>query len=258
MEEIWKDVAGYEGLYQVSSYGRVRSIDRIIVARNGVSRFIKGVILNNAPSGMGYIKIMLCNQPMMVHRLVALSFVKNDNPEINTCINHKNENKADNRAENLEWCTLSYNSRYGTATKRAMERRKQNGCSVYVELPIEKYSKDGVFICEYESRKKAAEECGLHGSRTALSFAVKNPNKIVGGFLWKNKGDDRIVQKYENKNLKPVCMVDENGNIIKTYNSIAEASFSTGIARTSICACCKGRKGSVLKTKWIYKDKYKP
>lgn len=111
MEEIWKDVKGFEGLYQVSNLGRVRSLDR---RKN--NQFFCGKILSLAKDKDGYCLVTLNDgkrkKTGRVHRLVALAFIQNpDNlPEIN----HIDENKENNSADNLEWCSTKYNLTYGS------------------------------------------------------------------------------------------------------------------------------------------------
>ena len=114
MQEIWKDIEGYEGLYQVSNFGRVKSLDRYVL-RNGNSLFVKGIVwsqLNNR----GYLAVRLCNsgkyKNYLVHRLVACAFVENLNNY--TEVNHIDENKHNNHFDNLEWCDRKYNVNYGS------------------------------------------------------------------------------------------------------------------------------------------------
>ena len=109
--EIWKDITGYEELYQISNYGRVRSLDRY----DSMGRFKEGIMLKTYDNGNGYKKITLYKNGLCktfsVHRLVAIAFIPNDNnlPQIN----HKDENPSNNHVDNLEWCTNEYNSNYG-------------------------------------------------------------------------------------------------------------------------------------------------
>lgn len=118
MKEIWKDIPDYEGLYQASNFGRVRSVDRYIKQYNGYNystRIYKGRILKCNIGNSGYLKVILQKKGKRrtynVHRLVANTFILNPNnyPQIN----HKDENKLNNNINNLEWCTSTYNINFG-------------------------------------------------------------------------------------------------------------------------------------------------
>ena len=128
MEEIWKDIKGYEGLYQVSNLGRVKSLPRLMW--NGKGYYMsKEKILSLKPSKKGYVKIALWKnrekEYFLVHRLVAEAFIPNPNnlPEVNHIIDDF-EHRSDNRVENLEWCTRDYNINYGNRNKRASKTMK--------------------------------------------------------------------------------------------------------------------------------------
>lgn len=105
MQEIWKDIKGYEGLYQVSNLGRVKSLPRKNVT--------KEKILNGGNNGDGYIKVSLSNKLYYVHRLVAEAFI----PKIEgkNFVNHIDENKSNNNVNNLEWCTNKENINHSIA-----------------------------------------------------------------------------------------------------------------------------------------------
>ena len=115
--EIWKDIKGYEGLYQVSNLGRVRSLNRI----DSLGRWRCGKIKATVDNGNGYKLVNLKHkgkQKMVtVHKLVAEAFILN--PDNLPCINHKDENKYNNCVNNLEWCTYKYNNNYGTLRTRS-------------------------------------------------------------------------------------------------------------------------------------------
>ena len=128
-KEIWKDIKGFEGLYQVSNMGEVKSLDRKVIQYNGYNyseRIYKGKMLKSAISRNGYKRVVLQNvnakKNCCVHRLVAEAFIPNPNNLL--IINHKDENKLNNQVENLEWCTQSYNINYGNRNKKVINKLK--------------------------------------------------------------------------------------------------------------------------------------
>lgn len=124
MTEEWRDVPGYEGLYQVSNLGNVRSVGRCITDTHCTRRF-SGRRLKQFVN-RGYKVVTLSKQGVLkqikVHRLVAEAFIPN--PESYPEVNHKDENKANNLVGNLEWCDGKYNSNYGTRIARIAETKK--------------------------------------------------------------------------------------------------------------------------------------
>lgn len=124
MEEIWKDIVGYEGFYQVSNLGRVKSLDRYIEVTNKrgtlYRRPIKGRLLSLNNVNDDYISVTLTKDSIgisySVHRLVAQAFIPN--PDNLPQVNHKDENPSNNCVDNLEWCTAKYNSNYGTRREK--------------------------------------------------------------------------------------------------------------------------------------------
>ena len=137
MIEEWRPIEGYEGLYEVSSYGRVRSVDRYVRCSYGSYRLHKGKVLSPGIRPDGYLVVSLKYKMFRVHRLVAQAFIPN--PDNLPQINHKDEDKSNNRVENLEWCTAKYNNNYGTARIRAKETAIKNG--YFTGLSKEEYMK---------------------------------------------------------------------------------------------------------------------
>lgn len=125
MKEIWKDIKGYEGLYQVSNMGNVKSLDRIVnhnTSKTGKS-LVKGTLLKFKKDKDGYLNVCLYNNGnrsyRRVHRLVAEAFVPN--PKNFPLVNHKDEVKDNNCVDNLEWCTYQYNNTYGTRIEKSIK-----------------------------------------------------------------------------------------------------------------------------------------
>lgn len=131
MEEIWKDVIGYEDKYQISSLGRVKALSRISKRWHG-DVILKEKILKPRKNNRGYYEVLLHingkGENFLIHRLVAKSFVVN--PYGYTEINHKDEDKSNNNASNIEWCTRKYNINYGSRTeKQKLTVNKKNYAS---------------------------------------------------------------------------------------------------------------------------------
>ena len=188
MEEVWKDIKGYEGLYQVSNLGRVRSLDREVKCRtssSGVSKR-KGYILKPGIASNGYLMVALYNNKVQkcrtMHSLIAEAFIPN--PDMLPCVNHKNGNRTDNRLENLEWVTYSENN-YHAVRKlgRTSPWKGKFGKDNPHSKPVIQLSKDGKIIAEYESAKDAARK--LNTSQGRISDCCRGEKKYHLGYIWK-------------------------------------------------------------------------
>ena len=177
MEEIWKDVVGYEGLYMVSNMGRIKSLN---YNKTGKEKLLKGHIKRN-----GYIQYVLSNgksKSILAHRLVAKAFIPNPNnlPEVN----HINECKTDNRVENLEWCSKSYNSSWGTRTKRLSKRLTNR---IDLSKPVLQFDLQGNFIKEWISSAEVKRQLGFDPSH--IRDCCKGILKTSRGYKWKFKDE---------------------------------------------------------------------
>ena len=175
--EIWKSVEGYEGLYEVSNCGNVRSLDRIVTHSDGKNYSLKGKMLKMGYCGSGYLHFILHKngktENKYLHRLVAETFLPNPNnlPEVN----HKDENKANNCANNLEWCSHLYNMRYGTRNKRDAEKKSKTVLKIDINT--------NEVIEEYQSAKEASRQ--THLSQGHISACCRGEQRHYKGFKWR-------------------------------------------------------------------------
>ena len=163
--EIWKDIEGYEGHYQVSDKGRVKSV------KFGKERILKPVITTKK-----YLQVHLCKNNIRkdyhIHRLVAQAYIPNPNnlPHIN----HKNEDRTDNRVENLEWCDAKYNNNYGNHNKKISEKLSKS---------VDQFSIEGKFIKTWSSMHQVTRELGITVGQ--ISLCCRKKQKKAGNFIWK-------------------------------------------------------------------------
>ena len=151
-KEVWKDVVGYEGLYQVSNLGRVKSIDRLINGRYaGHKTKAKGQLLNTFTNKTCYVRVALnINQKVnkfSVHRLVAQAFIPN--PDNKPQVNHKDETQGNNNVNNLEWVTASENVNYGTRNERMAKTHYKKIKVIYSDDTYEIWESTSYFAREY-------------------------------------------------------------------------------------------------------------
>lgn len=176
MEELWNPIVGYEGLYEVSNAGQIRSIDRLVKHRNGGLAKRKGGSIAITKNVYGYMKCGLSKngeaKTWLVHRLVAMAFIPNPNnlPEVN----HINEITYDNRITNLEWCESSYNQKYGTRTKRSGKKHRKIICQLNMF---------GEVLAKYSS---LSEVCKLFNYRKChISRCANGYEATAYGYKWK-------------------------------------------------------------------------
>lgn len=183
-KEVWKDVVDYIGLYQVSNLGRVKSLGN---GKSNNKNWCKERILKGMSDKDGYLYVNLCKdgkrKTCKVHRLVAEAFL--DNSQNLPVINHKNEIKTDNRASNLEFCSVAYNNTYnGRAKKAGKKAGKKNS------KPIFGINKVSGLIVEFPSAIEAERVLGI--ANQSICACCKGKLKSCGGFYWhySNTTDD--------------------------------------------------------------------
>ena len=174
--EEWRDVVGYEGLYQVSNQGRVKSLERKVPHCSGGERIQKERILKQATTYNGYLLVSLCAggkpKKVTVHRLVCEAFHKNH--ENKPCVNHIDENKTNNAASNLEWCTYEENNNHGTHKERVAKS---------LSKPVAQCTKEGGLVKTWSSLTEIGKQTGF--SIGNISQVTNGNRKQAYGFIWK-------------------------------------------------------------------------
>lgn len=249
-KEIWKDIPGYEGLYQVNQWGEIYSL---YTYKKLKYRIEKG----------GYKHYVLRKNKkqykMTAHRAVALAFISN--PNNYPVVNHKDENPSNCYVDNLEWCTYQYNATYNNAhIKRGNNLSKK----------VFQYNLNGDFIREFNSVHEVERELNfLSGNICQCIKEVESQNKtrkkhltVKGYFYSYHMLSQEEIDSYLNlirksvreKNGYKVAQIDKNNNIISIFNSTREAGEKLGISNTQIARAARGYDLGYTchKYKWKY------
>lgn len=177
--EIWKDVKGYEGFYQVSNKGRIKSLDRMIGYKGIRLRRWKGTLKKPTLRNSGYLKVSLYKfgkpETLEVQRIVAEAFL--ENPQGKEQVNHIDGNKTNNNVENLEWCTPKENSVHAVKVLK-------KGIKAVVQ-----YDLNGRYIAMFESIAEAAEKTNTR--KSSISNVIYGRRKKAGGFRWGLKDQNK-------------------------------------------------------------------
>ena len=274
MQEIWKDIPNFEGLYKISNIGNIASNIKI----SGKSK-----ILKQSRSSTGYFHVQLykdgkaytCN----VHRLVASAFIPSI--EGKPQINHKDGNKANNSVDNLEWVSASENQIHsinnGLRSKSPMTDRK--GKDNPNSKTILQYTINGSFVQEWASIADIARN--FHCNASSISACVNGRNKTAKGYMWIAKTENTIPEviapviyeprkftKYgyhQNKKRKPgivnaktipVYQFSLSGEFIKKWQSVSEVSRFLKCTRYKVNKCCQGSIQSLNNFIWCYESSY--
>lgn len=174
MREIWKDIKGYEGLYQVSNMGQVKRLHT--AESKGIGNYErKEHLLKQRQNNKGYMLVDLYKgnkrEQVLVHRLVATAFLQK--PYGCNIINHIDENPKNNNVGNLEWCTQKYNMNYGTTPYRIGKGNSK---------PIKQLDRQGNIVARFTSAMQAQRETNV--SNGCINDCLKGRRKTAGGYIW--------------------------------------------------------------------------
>jgi len=251
--ERWKPVLGYEGLYKVSTFGRVKTLG------NGVHKF-KERILGQSIGDVGYLVVGLCkngkSKKFRVHRLVATAFIKN--PLNKRQVNHVKGVKTDNRVSKLEWATPKEDSQhaYKTGLLKLPPTSWNKGADNSNSRPINQYDLNGKFLKSFVSCTEAKRITGADG----IGYACYGKRKTAGGFQWRWVGDkpptstpvSRFNVGSNHHNSKPVNQYTKDSVFLKKWDNARRASIETKILVQSIGKACKGLIPSAGGFKWKF------
>lgn len=243
MQEIWKDIEGYDGKYQISNFGKVRSFSkwkngRLLKIRVGMYQY-ESVHLYNVNTKS--------SRTALIHRLVAMAFIPN--MENKREVNHKDGNKLNNHIDNLEWATPSENM--------------QHACDIGLQLPmrmaenpsakkVNQYSLNGEFIRSWNCAIEASKTIGINYS--GISKCCLGRAKTAGGFIWRYKDNDFEIKIDE---VRKINKYDLHGNFIDCYLSAKEAVAKNSLSKnasSAIYACCNKNQKTAYGFIWMYSD----
>ena len=252
MEEIWKDVIGYETLYKISNLGRIYSLT-------------KQSLKSTRKKSNGYIICDLCKNGKVntkhIHRLVAEAFIPNPNNYLE--VNHKDGNKTNNCVNNLEWCSKKQNMEHAVKTgliktgvnhplygRTLSEETKKKMRENHFDnsKKINQYDLDGNFIKTWDSVQSAIN----YYNNKAIEFCCKKRRKSASGFQWQfYENNTNNIEKHKNNWIKKINQYDVDGNFIQQYNSIKEVCEKFNVFSSNVTMCCQGKqktlKGFVFK-----------
>lgn len=250
MIEQWRDIKGYEGKYQVSNTGKVRSLDHIALKRHP-----KGMITSFPYPGKellprkvnGYLQVKLYDEEGVrhfwkVHRLVAMAFVPGYKEGLQ--VNHKDENPLNNRADNLEWCTATYNNNYGHHLENVSKAQGR---------AVAQMTKEGETVNTFRSIAEAERRTGINATTITKVCRHLEGSYTAGGYRWEYADSNWLttsevdarkrkgIETGARKRGKRIKMYSKDGEPLRTFDTIGEAERATGILRQGISRAC--RKG---------------
>lgn len=254
---IWKDILGYEGYYQISENGTIKSLERVVKHGNSV-RHEKEKIKKHTINNHGYPVVSLCKNGVTkhfaVHRLLAIAFIPN--PDNKPFVDHINTYRTDFRLENLRWVTAKENANnpitlekcktnlYIPEVAKKMIKTKKNSNKEYHGKPkkVYQFNLHGSLIGSYSSLQEAFEITGVNP--VSISRVCKRSMTTAGGFVWSFEKDGFYLRKNNYHGFRVYQLDSKTGEMINEFESICSAEKATGcqnIARNSKSKTIRGK-----------------
>lgn len=238
MEEIWKDIEGFEGLYQVSNLGNVRSLNYM---RTGKIKNLSPRLHKDGYYQINNLSKNGSSKSFKVHRLVAQAFLPN--PNNLPCIDHINTDKTDNRVENLRWVSFHENNSNPLTRQKMAESKKGKTLSEETKQKISDKLKGRVF--SDETRQKMAD------ANKGRILSDESRKKISDKLKGKPLSVETIKKMSESRKIK-VKQLTLDSELIKIWDSATDAAKELNLYSSSIGACCRGKLQTTGGFKWEY------
>lgn len=252
--EIWKNIPNYEGLYQASNLGRIKSLERLVNYKiDGFYRKVSCRILSQS-NIRGWLHCSISanggNRSIHVARLIALSFIPN--PENKPTVNHKNRIKNDNRIENLEWATAK------EQTKNIFDvggRKTQSGENHWKSMRVYQYNVNGELVSEHETATSAAKK--FNSKASTICDCCNGRWKSAHGYIWSYKLLDKkyfdSLKIGHSTKIRTILKYDLYGNLLEEYQNKKIAAKINKCDIAGIRNCCIGNRDSYKGFVWKYK-----
>lgn len=251
MKEIWKDIEGYEGLYQVSNLGNIKSC----YSRRYKSEPIMKLVTHHT----GYLVVTLCKngkrRQCRVHTLVAKAFIPN--PNNYPIVNHIDGNKANNHSLNLEWTTYKANTNHAISIglMNPKDTPKRMGKANLFSKPVIQYDLSGNFVKLWDCQSDAARSFGC--DPRSISAAVDNSHKTCMGFMWRSFDEGNQIPKHiepteSHRVQRPIYQCSLDGTIIKVWSGLYEIDKQSPYDRHAVSDCVRGKRKAYKDYLWRF------